>query len=136
MTSQIFANIYLDEFDRFVRNILKPKAYLRYGDDFIIIDKDKVNINQYREKSIDFLKNYLKLCIKSDNEVIIKAGWGLKFLGCVIYPKGRKLNKKNIVKIDGKLCMRNIASYMGLIKKHGNYKAIKYLNWKIMEKIG
>ncbi len=39
LTSQILANVYLNEFDRFVQHSLKPLAYIRYGDDFIGVGK-------------------------------------------------------------------------------------------------
>ncbi|RTK94678.1 RNA-directed DNA polymerase [Candidatus Saccharibacteria bacterium] len=41
LTSQIFANIYLNEFDRYVRHTLKPRGYVRYGDDFVLFVDDE-----------------------------------------------------------------------------------------------
>jgi len=48
LTSQIFANIYLNELDRFVKHELKVKHYLRYGDDFILIHADLKKLKDLR----------------------------------------------------------------------------------------
>lgn len=135
LTSQIFANIYFDKFDRYIRNYIKPKAYVRYGDDFIIIEKNLSKLEQYRALSRVFLAETLKVCIKDNNEVIIKTRHGLKFLGTVIYPYGKKLNKRNISRINHRLSCKNISSYAGLAKKIGSYKIIKYINWEILKEI-
>lgn len=61
LTSQIFANIYLNEFDRFAVHILKPQAYLRYGDDFIIFAENKKSLIAMREKTKQFLQKTFAL---------------------------------------------------------------------------
>lgn len=135
LTSQIFANIYLNEPDRFVKHILKPQAYLRYGDDFIIISENLEDLKQNRIKVIEFIQTKLKLQINAKNDIIIKAKRGLKFLGIWIYPKGRKLNDRNWRRAKEKLNYKNISSYSGLVKQHGKEKRIKELNWIILEKL-
>lgn len=47
---QIFANIYLNELDRFIKYIVGPQAYLRYGDDFIIISDNLITLKQNKKK--------------------------------------------------------------------------------------
>jgi RNA-directed DNA polymerase len=84
LTSQIFANIYLNELDRFVKHELKVKYYLRYGDDFILIHQDLEKLNALRKRTIGFLENNLKLKLNPKNDKIIKSTYGLKFLGVVI----------------------------------------------------
>jgi len=63
LTSQIFANIYLNELDRFIKHNLKQKAYLRYGDDFILVENDSKKLKILRAETMDFLKNELKLAV-------------------------------------------------------------------------
>jgi len=46
LTSQLFANIYLNEFDFYVKNVLKCKYYIRYMDDFILLDVDKQQLRE------------------------------------------------------------------------------------------
>lgn len=92
LTSQIFANVYFNEFDRFIKWTLKPDAYLRYGDDFILLDKNYEKILKYNEMAVTFLKEKLKLSINPKNNSIRKTKQGLKFLGVVIYPKELEIN--------------------------------------------
>jgi RNA-directed DNA polymerase len=133
LTSQIFANIYMNEFDRFVKHDLKVKNYLRYGDDFIILADNLDRLNHIKSNSIKFLKEKLRLEINERNDIIIKAKWGLKFLGTVIFPRGRKLTKRNLARTKEKLDFKNISSYSGLLKKYSNPKNIKKFNWIILD---
>lgn len=129
LTSQIFSNIYLNELDRFVKHKLGCRFYLRYGDDFIIINPDERIIDSVTS----FLRDELKLTVKKP--VIVKGSSGLKFLGVKIWPNGRTLNKRNRVRIFRNLNLSNAASYYGLMKKHGSTKQMKCLNWMICEKL-
>jgi hypothetical protein len=134
LTSQIFANIYLNEFDRFIKIYIKPKAYLRYGDDFIIVLDNLTCLKDVRNQSIKFLSEILHLQMNKKNDIVVKAKRGLKFLGAEIFPEGMRLNKKNWYKINSRLSHRNVSSYRGLVKKYDK-KNLKYFNWKILEKI-
>ncbi len=133
LTSQIFANIYLNELDRFVKYAIRPQTYLRYGDDFIIIAKNLSCLKRIRNKTTGFINKNLLLEINSKNDIIIKASYGLKFLGVWIYPQGRKLNKRSWKRVRMRLEQKNISSYSGLVKKHSKEKFIKELNWLILE---
>ena len=95
MTSQIFANIYLNEFDRLIKHNLKPQAYLRYGDDFIIVDSQIDTLKSKKLTATKFLSNSLKLQIHPQRNVIIKPKQGLKFLGVKMWPNGRSLSTRN-----------------------------------------
>lgn len=135
LTSQIFANIYMNELDRYVTYELKSTAYLRYGDDFILIENDIEKLNSYRAMTIVFLKCALKLEMNTKSDRIVKAKHGLKFLGVKLWPYNRYLNKRNLLRSKEKLYYNNIPSYSGLIGKHGNYKQLRYFNWLIYEKL-
>jgi hypothetical protein len=133
LTSQIFANIYLNELDRFVKHELKVQHYLRYGDDFIMLGADERGLKEKRVKTIVYLKNVLKLDINLKNDKILKPGHGLKFLGVVIWPGRRKLNNKNRSRLIRKLNNSNFSSYYGLISKNEKHKQMKRFNWLIYE---
>lgn len=135
LTSQVFANIYLNELDRFIKHELRVKKYVRYGDDFVVFEKNLQKLQNIRNKVTRFLKNELKLEINLKSDKIIKAWHGLKFLGVKIWPNGRTLNKRNLTRIDRKLNLTNASSYHGLIMKHGNLKKFKSFNWLIIEKM-
>ncbi|MFA5644697.1 MAG: reverse transcriptase domain-containing protein [Patescibacteria group bacterium] len=134
LTSQIFSNIYFNEFDRFVKHHLKPLAYLRYGDDFIIID-NKLRINNNRTRSIDFLKQNLFLSINPNNDIIIKARQGVKFLGVIITKDRVDLNNRNWQKSLENVNIQNLSSYRGLVKNFFNYEKLKYFDYNLLSKI-
>lgn len=131
LTSQIFANIYLNELDRFVKHELSVKSYLRYGDDFILIHQELEKLNVLREQVNLFLQEKLKLKINPKNNKIIKTSHGLRFLGMIIYPNGRSLNKRSKNRIKKRLNYSNVSSYYGLVLKHGNQKIINETVWSI-----
>lgn len=135
LTSQIFANIYLNEFDHFVKHNLKPKAYLRYGDDFIMIEPDLPKLNFFRAQAADFLRKTLKLHFNPKSDKIFKAHQGLKFLGVILWPSGRKLNRRNFARVYEKLTVNNVGSYYGIMKYHANYKRTRGFYWYISEKL-
>lgn len=134
LTSQIFANIYLNEFDRFVKINIQPKAYLRYGDDFIMVSDNLAILKNMRDRSIKFLSEFLHLQMNRKNDIIVKTKRGLKFLGAEIFPGGMRLNGRNWHKVNSRLNHRNVSSYRGLVKKY-DVKNLRYFNWKIVEKI-
>ncbi|MGY4884187.1 MAG: reverse transcriptase domain-containing protein [Nanobdellota archaeon] len=135
LTSQIFSNIYLNEFDRFVKHSLKPKAYMRYGDDFLIFENDRQFLEEIKKKATSFLNKKLYLSINTKNDILVKTKQGIHFIGVDIFPFGRKLKKRNWRKVINNLNEKNFSSYLGLVKKHSNRKKIKEINWRIYSKI-
>lgn len=61
LTSQVFANIYLNEFDRYVLHQLKPLGYVRYGDDFALWGASEHTTSVYAAYGGEFLRNRLHL---------------------------------------------------------------------------
>jgi len=135
LTSQIFANIYLNEFDRYVKHQLKPKVYLRYGDDFILLETDLEKLKIFRNSSIGFLGDHLHLRVNPKSDKILKPNHGLKFLGVKIWSNGRTLNKRNLSRINQRLSLRNISGYSGIIRQHCNKKRLKELSWSLQEMV-
>lgn len=129
LTSQIFCNIYLNEFDHYVSHVIRPLGYMRYGDDFIILYPSRNELETIKEKCAQFLKEELKLTIHPVNNIIIPAKRGIHFLGCKIYPTGRKLLPKIYPRIKRRLNLCNIASYRSLILAHEKKKMIKWFDW-------
>ncbi|MBI2054225.1 MAG: hypothetical protein HYT36_02740 [Candidatus Staskawiczbacteria bacterium] len=110
------------------------EAYLRYGDDFIVISENLKKLKETRDTAIRFLEDNLLLKINSKSDIIVKAKWGLKFLGVKIYPGGRHLNNRNLQRIHDRISLKNVSSYAGLLKKHSNDRKVKYFNWLLLEK--
>jgi len=135
LTSQIFANIYLNELDRFVKHELKVKFYLRYGDDFIVLENSLEKLKAVRAAVGRFLMDELKLQVNPKSDKILKVSDGLRFLGVKLWSLGRTLNRRNLARVRERLKPDNASSYCGLVKKHGNAKEVKRLQWLVCEKI-
>jgi len=86
LTSQFFANVYMNEFDQFVKHKLKAKYYVRYVDDFIILSKDMEELKQYRTEIDKFLTNKLKLTLHPKKQKIGLIQTGIDFVGYFIKP--------------------------------------------------
>ena len=102
LTSQFFANVYLDALDRFVKHNLKAKYYIRYVDDFVIFENAITKLKHYKEKISEFLKT-IKLELHPDKSSIISLEQGVCFLGFRIFYCCRLLKKSNIRKMKRKL---------------------------------
>ena len=105
LTSQFFANVYLNELDYFVKYNLKAKYYIRYVDDFVILDNDKEILEMYKDKINNYLTN-LKLELHPDKSNIIPLRNGLNFLGYRIFYHHKLLRKRNIRKFERKFNTR------------------------------
>lgn len=112
LTSQFFANVYLNELDQFVKNKLKAKYYIRYVDDFVILHNSKEKLNGWKEQINKFLKNNLKLELHPNKSKILPLRNGINFLGYRIFYHHKLLRKSNLKKFERNL-KEKIASYNG-----------------------
>ncbi len=103
MTSQFFANVYLNELDQFVKHELKAKYYIRYVDDFVILHHDKVTLEGYREKIDVFLKENLQLQLHPTKSKILLLERGIAFLGFRNFFYHKLLRKSNIFRMKEKI---------------------------------
>ena len=86
LTSQLFANIYMNEFDQFMKHDLRVKNYARYTDDFVIISEDLDYLKSLLPKVEFFLGEKLVLKLHPEKVIFRKFGQGVDFLGYVIMP--------------------------------------------------
>jgi len=103
LTSQFFANVYLNELDYFVKHQLKAKYYIRYVDDFVILHKSKEQLEEWKFKINYFLNNNLKLELHSDKSKIIPLSRGIDFVGFRDFYHFRLLRKRNIKSMKSKI---------------------------------
>jgi len=103
LTSQFFANVYLNELDYFVKQNLKAKYYIRYVDDFVILHHDKGVLSEYQRKINLFLSRNLELELHPDKSRITTLHRGICFLGFKIFYYHRLLKKSNARKMRRKL---------------------------------
>ena len=92
-TSQMFANIYLNEVDQYIKNQLKCKYYFRYMDDSIILVKTKEEAKYVLEKIQAFLKEKLELELNNKTQ-IFKSKQGVNFCGYKINEYRLKIRDK------------------------------------------
>ncbi|MBI3623850.1 hypothetical protein HY212_07270 [Candidatus Pacearchaeota archaeon] len=118
LTSQFFANVYLNELDYFVKHELKAKYYIRYVDDFVILHKSKLQLEDWKNKIDIFLIEKLKLELHQDKSKVIPLSKGIDFVGF------RNFYHFNLVRT------RNIRKMFFKIKK---YKAGGLTKEKILE---
>jgi RNA-directed DNA polymerase len=85
LTSQFFANIYLNELDQFVKHKLKAKYYVRYVDDFVILHEGKTQLNNYKSEIESFLKSKLNLKLKPLIKIQPITN-GINFVGYITKP--------------------------------------------------
>ena len=103
LTSQLFANVYMNECDQFVKHVLRIKHYVRYTDDFLIVDNDPTKLEQLLAPIQDFLRKRLRLELHPDKVEIRRYSKGVDFLGYVSFPHFRLLRKKTEKRMFRKL---------------------------------
>jgi len=127
LTSQHFANIYLNELDQFIKHKLRAGYYIRYTDDFVILDKNKEFLEELIIPINNFLKNKLNLCLHPDKIIIRKYNQGIDFLGYVTLPYHRVLRTKTKRRMFKRVNHKNLQSYLGVLKHCNSYKLEKKL---------
>ena len=103
LTSQFFANVYLNELDQFVKHKLKAKYYVRYVDDFAIINNSARILGDCMTKINEFLTKELCLTLHPQKSSIAPLKKSVQFLGMRIFPYYRLLKHKNLRKFKRKL---------------------------------
>lgn len=129
LTSQFFANVYLNELDYFVKHKLRAKYYLRYVDDFVILHKSKDRLKAWLTQIYHFLKENLKLELHSQKTRIVPLSRGVDFVGFRNYYHFRLLRRRNVRKMQARVkqCSERRISYEKLIDCFQGWQA--YAAW-------
>lgn len=124
LTSQLLVNIYMNEFDQFMKHRIKAKYYIRYADDFVIFSRDKDWLSGLIPAVRVFLADILHLQLHPQKISIKTIASGVDYLGWVTFPDYRvvrTVTKKRIMQEiqykEGK--RETVQSYLGLLS-HGN----------------
>lgn len=132
LTSQLLVNIYMNEFDQYVKHTLKTRYYIRYADDFVVLSRDRSSLEGIQQKCSAFLLEKLALTLHPDKVFIKTFASGVDFLGWVHFPHHRVLRTttkkrmfRKIVDYEGKPAV--VTSYLGLLL-HGN-------GWKLQQTV-
>ena len=126
LTSQLLANVYLNEFDRFMKHTIRAKYYIRYADDFVILSPDRGELESMLPKIREFLDSRLVLTLHPDKVFIATVASGVDFLGWVHFPDHRVLRMatkrrmfRNLEAKNGK--PETVQSYLGLLRYGNTY---------------
>ncbi|MFZ2303692.1 MAG: reverse transcriptase/maturase family protein [Minisyncoccia bacterium] len=123
LTSQLLVNIYMNEFDQFVKHKLKAKYYIRYADDFVFLHDDKKYLENLIPQVSEFLETTLKITLHPNKLFLKTFASGVDFLGWVHFPKHRVLRtttkKRMFRKLSHMAREEILISYRGLLS-HGD----------------
>lgn len=122
LTSQVFANVYLNAFDHYVKRELKAKYYGRYVDDFVLIDESKSHLLRQKELIVIYLKETLDLDIHPSKQYIQHYRKGFSFLGAYIKPFRRYVGARTVKNFNLLLHEKEWIGGMNLITGAGNEK--------------
>lgn len=144
LTSQLFANLYLNDFDHFIKRELKAKYYGRYVDDLVLFDHSKEKLLEWRDSIKKYLENNLGLSIHPSKEYLQHFSKGVTFLGAHIMPYrtyiGRRTLKNfnrlvagrewtgeiDLISVEGlEPRTKRIESYLGLMKHFKTHNIIQ-----------
>jgi retron-type reverse transcriptase len=142
LSSQMFANLYLNELDQFVKRELRMKYYIRYMDDFLILSDDKKELHRLLEEINIFLKEELNLNLNNKTS-LNPVNTGIEFVGYRIWSTHIKLRKSTTKRIKSRLKYlkkqyskkripfsridSTVQSYMGMLKHCNSYNLQKNL---------
>ncbi len=129
LTSQLLVNIYMNEFDQFVKHRLKAEHYVRYADDFVILSENRAWLQGLIPQFEAFLSESLRLRLHPQKVFIKTLASGVDFLGWVHFTDHRVLRtttRRRMIKKTAKAPRpETINSYLGMLR-HGNTHKLQY----------
>ena len=133
LTSQLFANIYMNEFDQYVKHGLRVKYYVRYADDFVFLSENKEYLKNLIPKIQSFLQDELKLSLHPKKVILKTIFSGIDFLGWINFCDHRVLRRatrrRMLRRITDSSKDKALQSYLGLLR-HGNTERLRSMTLK------
>lgn len=102
LSSQFFANVYMDRLDQFVKHTLKAPRYVRYVDDFVLVHERREQLEEWHARIVEFLRSELRLELKAGAK-LLPLDRGIDFLGYVVYPKHAVVRRRVVGHCRAKL---------------------------------
>lgn len=136
VTSQLLINVYMNEFDQFMKRKLKMKYYIRYADDFLILHENRLCLEGLIAKISNYLEKSLNLSLNNDKVVIKTVSSGVDFLGWIHFPHHRVLRtstkRRMFRKLNQKHNPETLASYLGLLRHGNTYKLARRIEEEML----
>lgn len=152
LLSQLSANLYLHELDRYLKHDLKIKKYIRYMDDFVVFGDDYNELNNIKTLIINFVRDNLALTLSDRKSKILETRKGVEFCGfrcypthCTVKKDTRLRNRKRLLQLSEGLksgevspeeFINSISSILGHSMYSRNYSYRKMLNDYLSENTG
>jgi len=131
LTSQLFANVYLHELDRFVKHRLHEQWYLRCCDDFTIVHSERAHLMGMVSAIETFLHDMLRLHLHPRKVTVRTWGQGIDFLGYVLLPDVTVLRTNTKHRMLRRLHHRNASSYFGLCHHASTFEVQQIMRTKL-----
>ena len=125
LTSQFFANVYLDRLDHYLKDFLGVKYYVRYMDDLVVFNNDKNELKYILKLIKKFLTEELNLEIKEKATFINKRDNGLSFLGTRIFKKTIRIKRENLKRSFSRIKRREWEYKNGKISDAQLYQSVQ-----------
>lgn len=132
LTSQLFSNIYLNEFDQFMKRTLHCRHYGRYVDDAYVVSTDKEWLLSLVPDIKRFLSERLGLTLHMGKLTVTDTRYGVEFLGAFVKPyrtyasnaclRRMERNIRNMRTHDGDAVCRSVNSFLGVLSHHKTYR--------------
>lgn len=143
LTSQMFANLYMNELDQFAKRTFRIRRYIRYMDDIVILSPSKLLLHHYKDVLERFLNDNLHL-ILNKKTAIRPCNLGVDFCGYKIWEDHIKIRKNTVLRMkrhlklvteqyaEGKISLdkacETFTSYYGMLKHCNSYNLRKQLS--------
>jgi len=150
LSSQFFANIYMDVLDQFIKHELKCRHYIRYVDDFVVLHESPQQLNQWLEQITAFLPAQLDIQLNPTKTILQPIDRGVDFVGQVIKPWRRTTRRRTVkhaitrvLASDQHQVQKTANSYYGLFRMathshidrvnltHAVFTHGKAVNWQL-----
>lgn len=147
LTSQFFANLYLNELDYFVKQKLKVRYYIRYMDDFLVFSESKFSLRGIKDALREFLRSCLRLRLHEEKSQIYETSNGLRFLGFRLHHNFRRLTTENVRSFRTRLKLQKVLLSRGIMSgarlkdsvrcwvSHSNYADTNRLRFNIFSEL-
>lgn len=132
LTSQLFSNVYLNEFDQYMKRQLHCHRYGRYVDDFYVVSTDRNWLRSLQQPITKFLESQLGLTVNDNKTTIRDVRYGIEFLGAYLKPRRRYVSNTALQRIrtkvpslrvqeNGELLRSRLNSFLGILSHFKTY---------------
>lgn len=126
LSSQFFANVYLNELDQYIKHKLKVKYYVRYVDDILIMGESGKYLEKIYQQIVLYTSNHLGIHFHPNKLEINTVDKGINFVGYIIKPFCKYLRRSTIDNLHSKLNSENLKqvvnSYFGMMIHCNQFK--------------